>query len=135
MSALVGRKVTFTPTGAGTPVTGMRTKTITLNNEPIDITSDDDLGFRTFLATDPAERSIDMSVDGVTKDTALIELAAAGGSALVSEYTLDFEGLGAFVGDFFIGSIELGAPYNDAVTFSANIQSSGVFVFTAEASS
>jgi len=113
----------------------MRTKTVTLNNEPIDITSDDDAGFRTFLASDPAERSIDMSVDGITKDSALIELAAAGGSALISEYTLDFEGIGAFVGDFFIGSVELGAPYNDAVTFSASIQSSGEFVFTPEASS
>jgi len=130
--SLVGRKVTFTPTSAGTPVTGMRTKSITLNNEPIDITSDDDDGFRTFLASDPAERSIDMSVDGITKDSALIELAAAGGSALISEYSLDFPGLGTFLGDFFIGTIELGAPYNDAVTFSANIQSSGEFVFTPE---
>jgi predicted secreted protein len=110
----------------------MRTKSITLNNEPIDITSDDDDGFRTFLASDPAERSIDMSVDGITKDSALIELAAAGGSALISEYSLDFPGLGTFLGDFFIGTIELGAPYNDAVTFSANIQSSGEFVFTPE---
>jgi predicted secreted protein len=135
MSALVGRKVTFTPTAGGTPVTGMRTKTITLNNEPIDITSDDDEGFRRFLGADPAERSIDMSVDGVTKDTALIELAAAGGNQLISEYTLDFQGLGSFVGDFFIGSIELGAPYNDAVTFSANIQSSGPFLFTPESDS
>jgi len=130
MSAFVGRKVTFSPTGAGAPVTGMRTKSITINNESIDITSDDDSGFRTLLADDPAERSIDMSVEGVTKDDELIKLATAGGSALISEYTLTFPGLGAIVGDFFIGSMELGAAYNEAVTFSATIQSSGEFTYT-----
>lgn len=131
MPALIGRRVTFTPTGSGTPVTGMRTKTITLNNEPVDITSDDDSGWRTFLAEDPAQRSIDIAVEGVTKDAALIELAATGGSGLVSEYTLTFEGLGSFVGDFYIGSLELGAPYNEAVTFSCTIQSSGEQTWTA----
>jgi len=130
MAALVGRKVTFTPTGAGAPVTGMRTKTITINNEPVDITSDDDNGFRTLLNDDPAQRSIDMSVEGITKDGELLALAAAGGNALISEYTMDIPGIGAISGDFFIGTIELGAPYNEAVTFSATIQSSGEFIFT-----
>lgn len=129
MPALVGRRVTFTPTGAGAPVTGMRTKTITLSNEPIDITSDDDSGWRTFLAEDPAQRSIDMAVEGITKDNELMKLAAEGGSGLVSEYTLNFPGLGSFTGDFYIGTLELGAPYNEGVTFSCNIQSSGPQVF------
>lgn len=132
MPALVGRKVTFTPTGAGAPVTGMRTKTITLANGPIDITSDDDDGWRTFLAADPAERSIDIAVEGVTKDNELIKLAATGGSGLISEYTLNFPGLGSFTGDFYIGTLELGANYNEAVTFSCTIQSSGVQEFTEE---
>lgn len=129
MPALVGRKVTFTPTGAGTPVTGMRTKTITINNEPIDITSDDDSGWATFLDEDPAQRSIEMSVEGITKDDSLIELATEGGSNLISEYTLEFEGLGSFTGDFHIGSLELGANYNEAVTFSCTIRSSGEMVW------
>ena len=132
MAALVGRKVTFTPTGGGAAVIGLRTKTISINNEPIDITSDDDSGFRTMLASDPAERSIDFSAEGILKDDALIALASAGGSALVSEYTMEIPGIGTFVGDFYFGSIELGAPYNEAVTFSAEIQSSGEFVFTPE---
>jgi predicted secreted protein len=125
MASLVGRKVTFTPTGSGIPITGMRTKTITVNNEAIDITSDDDRGWQTFLATDPAQRGIDMSVEGVTKDAVLINLAVTGGSGLISEYELAFEGLGTFTGDFHIGSLELGASYNEAVTFSCTIRSSG----------
>ena len=131
MSALVGRKVTFTTTSSGgTPVTGMRTKSITINNEAIDITSDDDSGWRTLLGDDPALRSIDMSVEGITKDAQLIELATTGGSGLISSYELEFDGLGSFTGDFHIGSLELGANYNEAVTFSCTISSSGPISWT-----
>lgn len=132
MSALVGRKVTFTPTNGGAAVIGLRTKSINLNNEAIDITTDDDEGFRTLLNEDPAERSIDFSAEGILKDDALVELAAAGGSMLISEYEMDIPGIGKFTGDFYFGSIEIGAEYNEAVTFSAEIQSSGEFTFTAE---
>lgn len=130
MTELVGRRVTFTPTGAGAPVTGMRTKSVKINNEPIDVTTDDDDGWRKLLAADPAMRSVDISVEGITKDGVLIALAAAGGSGLLSEYKLEFEGLGHFVGDYYIGSLDLGAPYNDAVTFSCTIQSSGEQTWT-----
>ena len=132
MSALVGRKVTFTPTSGGVAVIGARTKSITINNEAIDITSDDDNGFRTLLGDDPALRSIDMSVDGILKDSALIELASQSGSLLISEYEMAIPGIGTFSGDFYFGSIEIGAPYNDGVTFSATIQSSGEFTFAPE---
>lgn len=133
MAALVGRKVTFTPTGTGAAVIGARTKSITLNNESIDITSDDDNGFMTLLAEDPAMRSIEMSVEGILKDDALISLAATSGSLLVSEYTLDIPGIGSFTGDFYFGSIEIGANYNEAVTFSSTVQSSGEFTYTSAA--
>lgn len=134
MAALVGRRVTFTPTSGGVAVIGARTKSITLSNEGVDITSDDDDGFRTFLAADPAQRSIDMSIEGVLKDDALIQLASEGGSNLISEYTLNIDGIGAFTGDFYFGSLELGAPYNEAVTFSATVQSSGPFSYEASSS-
>jgi len=133
MGALVGRKVTFTPTNGGAAVIGLRTKSININNESIDITSDDDNGFRTLLNEDPAERSIDFSAEGILKDDALIELASAGGSLLISEYEMNIPGIGKFEGDFYFGSIEIGAEYNEAVTFSAEIQSSGEFTFTPEA--
>lgn len=134
MPALVGRKVTFTPVGTGTPVAGMRTKTITINNEAVDITTDDDQGWRSLLGDDPALRSIDISVEGILKDAALIELATTGGSGLISEYELAIQGLGVFTGDFHIGSLELGAPYNEAVTFSCTISSSGPMDWTPESS-
>lgn len=126
MTAFVGRDITFTPTGSDSaPVTGMQSKDITINNEPIDITSDDDDGWRRYLDNDPAERAIEMTVEGLTKDAALIELATAGGSALISEYTLTLGPLGSFTGDFHIGTLNLKGEYKDAVKFSCTIRSSG----------
>lgn len=130
MAALVGRDVTFTPTGAGAPVIGARTKSITINNEAIDITSDDDSGWQTFLGTDPAVRGISMSIAGILKDTALTDLALQSGSLLISEYTLDVAGLFQVVGDFHFGNMSIEAPYNDGVSFTAEVQSSGPLVYT-----
>jgi len=39
-------------------------------------------------------------------------------------------GVGSITGDFFISNYELGAPHDDAVTFSATVQSSGEWTFT-----
>ena len=128
--ALVGRKVTFTPTGSGAPVIGARTKSISINNEGIDITSDDDSGWQTFLAADPAQRGLSMSIAGVLKDTALTDLALQDGSLLISEYTLDVDGLFSVVGDFHFGNMSVEAPYNEAVTFTAEVSSSGPLVYT-----
>lgn len=129
MAGLVGRKVKFIPVGESTPVAGARTKSITINNEPIDISSDDDDGFRTYLADDQAERSIDMSVEGVLKDDVLIAAAMSPSQSLIGEYSLEFEGIGTVTGEFHIGNIELGATYNEAVTFSATVGSSGEFTY------
>ena len=132
MAALVGRKVTFTPTGAGAPVIGARTKSMSFNNEAVDITSDDDSGFQTFLATDPAQRGISMSIAGILKDDTLIALASEQGSNLISEYTLDIDGIGVITGDFHIGNLSIEAPYNDGVTFTADVNSSGPFDYVAD---
>src|SRR5690606_28672451 len=99
-----------------------------LGAEPIDITSDDDDGFRTLLATAVAQQQVDLSVEGVLKDSTLIEIAAAAGIQ-VSNYTLSIPGIGSITGDFAFTGLELGANYNEAVTFSATIMSTGQFTF------
>lgn len=131
MAALVGRKVLFTPDVGGAAVIGARSKSITINNEAIDITSDDDSGYRTLLAGDAAMKSLDMSIEGILKDSALIAKAAAGTFTL-DGYTMEIPGIGDFDGTFHFSSIALTAPYNEAVTFTATVQSSGAFTFTPE---
>ena len=127
MSAFAGRDAILT-VATGVP-NGVKTKSVTINNEPIDITSDDDNGFRTMLA-DAGTMSVDMSVEGVVKDNQLVVLATGDGD-LIKACSIDFPGVGTISGDFFIASLELGAPHNDQATFTASLQSSGAFTFSA----
>ena len=127
MSAFAGRDAILT-VSTGVP-NGVKTKSVTINNEPIDITSDDDNGFRTMLA-DAGTMSVDMSVEGVVKDNQLVLLATGDGD-LIKACSIDFPGVGTISGDFFIASLELGAPHNDQATFTASLQSSGAFTFSA----
>lgn len=129
MTALVGRKVTFAPNGGGISIAGIQTKDLSINNEPIDITSDDDSGWRTLLTDDPQMRSIDLSIKGVAKDAALISFVMGGGG-LLSDYSLELDGLGTLSGDFHVGSIEIGMDHKDAVTFTSKLSSSGEMSWT-----
>lgn len=124
----VGRTVTFAPAGTtGVVLTGMRTKTVSINSEPIDVTSDDDDGWRKLLEA-PGMRSVDISAEGVTKDPALIAALISGG--LLGDYDLTFPDWGVLNGTWRLNSAEQSAPYNEAVTFSATFQSSGVITWT-----
>lgn len=133
MSALPGRKVIIKKGSPGVKVAAARSKSITFNNEPIDITSDDDQGVRQLLegAGEQAEKSLDLSVEGVTKDAVFLNDLATG--ANVDDYEIEIPGIGTFEGKFFLTSTALTAPYNDATTFTAELQSTGPFTFTPEA--
>jgi predicted secreted protein len=74
-------------------------------------------------------KTLDMSIEGVTKDGALIALAS-GSSGLIEDVEITFPGIGTIAGDFFVASVELGAAYNEASTFSASLQSSGAYTYT-----
>ncbi len=113
-----------------TVIAGVRSKGVAINNEPIDITSDDDLGYRTLL-TEAGTMSIDLSVEGVSKDATLLTLAAAGGTGLMlTNVTVEYPDGGIIAGNFFLNSFENTGPYNEAVTFTASLQSSGAFTYT-----
>lgn len=128
MSGFVGRDVEVRKgTGTGVLIAGARTKSVTINNEPIDVTTDDSDGFRELLA-ESAERHLDISIEGLTKDDVLLQLAVAG-SALIDEFSIVFPDSPDVVirGDFRVNNVQLGAEYNDAVTFTAELQSTGPF--------
>ncbi len=127
MPAISGRKVRI-KRGA-TAVAGARADSITINNEPIDITSKDATGWRTYLA-DVGARSIDAEVEGVLTDSTFLALAVGTGSALLESYTLEVLGIGSFTGNFYLASLAITGEQADATTFTASIQSSGTITFT-----
>jgi predicted secreted protein len=134
MSAFVGRLLTITRTGTGpgpAVITGKMSKEVAINNGEIDITSDDDNGYRTLLAS-PAVRSIDFSIEGVLKESDMLEFAITEG-VVQGEYSIDFGSLGTLEGTFQFSNLKLSAPHDNAVKYTADFKSSGAFTFTPDA--
>ena len=127
MTAFVGRKATITKGAA--PIAAIRTRTVSINNEPVDITSDDDNGFRTLLQ-DPGTKTLDLSIEGVAKDATLLT-SVMSTTDIIETLSILFPTIGTIAGDFVVASFEVAAPYNEAATFTASLQSSGAFTFTA----
>lgn len=128
MTAYSGRKLRIIRDT--TAIAGARSDSLTINNEPIDITVKDDLGWRTYLA-DAGVRSIDAEVEGVLQDATLISVAVGSASSLLEAHTIEIEGLGSFTGNFFLNSLAITGEQADATTFTASIQSSGEITWTA----
>ena len=113
-------------------IAGVRTKSLTFGSEALDVTTDDDDGKRRLLEASGTE-NIDLSVEGLTKDENLIAIPAGGGTR-IEEYTIEMPWGGEITGDFRLNSVELGAEYTDAITFTAEIHSTGDWSYTGPAS-
>jgi TP901-1 family phage major tail protein len=127
MAANLGRTITL---GWGTPpvaVEGLREKGIEMNGEPIDISSDDDAGWRRLLAV-PGENQVNISLSGVSKNRVLQTDWFAGNRMKTAEITLDDNS--KLEGSFFLASFSLTGTYNEAIVFEASLQSSGPIVYT-----
>lgn len=125
--AISGRKVRISRDGVA--VVGARTDSVTLNNEPIDATDKDDLGWRTMIA-DVATRTVSCEVEGVLKNATLLGISVGTTSALLEACEVEIEGIATFSGDFYLQNISLGAEQADAVTFTATLENSGVTTAT-----
>ena len=132
MSAFVGRTAVLSMGSPLVAVAACRAKSVTLANEPIDFTSDDDSGFRALLAA-PGTKTLDISFEGVAKGipgfrTLITQIM--NGTTIHQNVSILFPGVGTFAGTFAFTNFEMGAPYNEATTFSASLQSAGSFTFT-----
>jgi len=132
----VGRKLKLKKNA--TVLAGIRTKTLSYSGESIDLTSDEDLGKR-LLDADAAQEQIDISFDGIAKDATLRDLVLGSSSKLLEDITLEFPVItsgntaATLAGDFRLTGYEEGGTYNDAITFSGTLESSGDWTYTPEA--
>ncbi len=126
MSAQVGRKILLKRDGA--VLAGVRTKSVAINREAIDITNDDDIGFRNLLA-EPGERQVDLTVSGITVNSILRD-ASFEDPAVLEDLSLEYTDGSKIEGDFFLASYSENAEYNDAVSFDATLNSAGVIAYT-----
>ena len=113
-----------------TTLVGVRTKGYTITNDYVDVTTDDDDGWRTLLA-DPGLRSMEVTVGGVSSDQVLIaEITKASitGETLTVQLPTT---TGTLAGLFMISSFEQTGEHDGAVEFTAAFMSSGVVTYTA----
>lgn len=109
---------------------GVRTKGYTITNDMVDVTTDDDEGWRTLLA-DPGLRSMEVTVGGISSDQVLLASIMA---ASITGETLTVQlptTTGTLAGLFFISSFEQNGEHDGAVEFSASFMSSGEVTYTA----
>jgi predicted secreted protein len=109
---------------------GIRSKSVTVGVDNVDVTTDDDLGFRTLLS-EAGQVNLDISFDGVETDGVVRDLILVGGtSQQYTDLTLTWPNGDVLSGTFNLGGYEEGGTYNDAVTFSSSLQSSGSWTYT-----
>ena len=129
MSANSGRKIVIKV--GGTAIAGAKEKSFSANGEAVDITSDDDQGFRTFLP-EAGNMMIDISLSGVAAGDALRTIATSPSltGRLMTNVTLEFPDETAtttITGNFYLASYEESGSTTDQITFSASLQSSGAW--------
>lgn len=137
MPGFTGRKVIFRWGADDSPLAalaGVRTKNLSINNEPVDVTNDDSDGWRTLL-TEAGEKTVNLSLSGIVIDGGLKEEAMADSDAspqadLVRHVTLTYPDGGVIEGDFFLASYTETGEYNGAATFDCELQSTGAVSFT-----
>ncbi len=124
MAEVLGRSVTVSVDSV--VVATARTTSMTINNEAVNITSAGDDGIRRMM-DEAGEKSVEITLDGLYTDSSLMDLAL--GTSLLESVSLDY-GDYTLAGDFFLSSYNEGQPYNEAITFSATLMSSGAITKT-----
>lgn len=109
-------------------IAGVNAKTISIEREGINVTSDDEDGFQTMLG-EPGTLAVNMSVEGFVKtddggNTDLVGDAFDTNTTL-EDYVIEFPWGKQLEGTFFLGNFEITGNVAEGVTFSAELQSSG----------
>lgn len=115
---------------------GLTAKTLTINNEEIDVTSANctDPGGALWSEVLDGARRVAVSGSGLSKkDDAEARLAqVALSSPPVARLQIVVPNFGMFEGDFFVSSGEFGGEQSGGVTFSLTAGSTGPVTFTVE---
>lgn len=108
-----------------------RETSVSFDGSPVEVTSKDSDGYRTFAAFSGSE-SLDISVSGVWDDDTLRDaaLAGTGTSKLLTDITLEWGDGATLSGDFYLATLESAGTHDGEETYSATLQSSGTFTHT-----
>lgn len=114
---------------AFTTIGGMRSTSMTLNDEMVDVTNKDSGRARTLLAQGGVN-SMTVSGSGVFTDTASeTTLRGKFDVAALTNYQFLVPDFGTYTGSFQLTSLEYAGEYNGEVTYSFTFESSGALTF------
>ena len=112
-------------------VGGLRSTSITLNDEAVDVTNKDSSGNRTLLA-DGGVFSLSVSGSGVFTDSAAEEtLRSTMNASAFKNFEIIIPDFGTYQGAFMVASLEYAGEFNGEVTYSVTLESSGAITYTA----
>lgn len=127
---LVIQVETAPASGIFVDVACMRSTSLSINNEQIDVTAKCNTPWRELL--EGGIRTMTLSASGVFNDDSSMGImiaAANAGSILLYEITSEFGD--KYEGAFQISSLERSGEYNDAEQYSLSFESSGIITYTA----
>lgn len=115
-----------------TKIAAVRTKGVTWNGTPIDISSDDDSPETTYLSDDFASTSLEITVEGLTDDDVLSDIAfgETDSDKHLADITLERANGDVISGTFIMTSYAENGQYQEASTFTATLVRSGAHTFT-----
>lgn len=113
-----------------TAVGGIQSKSLSINNNPVDV-SDDSAGYQKMLA-DGGIQSIEISGNGIIKNNAQMKALIAAADARTEKNWQIVSGLGdTYEGPFVISSFQRTGNHDGAETFSITLTSAGEIDYTA----
>ena len=103
----------------------LRTKTVSINKEEVDVTTDGDAGWTNTLDGEHNISRIVVTLEGVEKDTTFSDLAFSGAhtAGVITNAALE-----TYTGDWQFTAYSASAPYNGEKTFSVTMSSVGTIV-------
>ena len=117
-----------------TALAGINSKSITINNSSVDVTTPDasSPGGVLFAQSLNGLKSMSVSGDGIFLDeTAEARLNTVAMQAdPVANFELVVPDFGTFAGEFRVASLEFGGETEGGVTFSVSLESNGTVTFT-----
>ena len=112
-----------------TTIGGLRSTSITMNDEPVDVTNKDSSGVRALLAQG-GTTSYTISGSGVFTDAASeTTLRQKFNTATFANFQVIVPDFGTFTGAFMVASLEYAGEYNGEVTYSVTLESAGAITF------
>ena len=131
MAGFNGRELTFDWDSA--TLVGVQSRTMSMSNELVDVTTDDDTGWRTLL-DNPGLKSLEVTIGFIVSDEVLLAdffAAETSQATLAATLPTSLTTPGTVSGTFGISSVEWSADHDGAVEASVTFMSSGAITYTA----